>query len=319
MIKNFGLKVNVDSRGKIKSGKKSDKGLPQSLSYFNVDKFDELKTQYGEQPKELFIVFPTNRIEDFFDHNFVLYGGKTGGESVLKRSCDGDTCTHRVAEKVGGEDFEAGEITPCVCKTLADDDKARCRYYCYFKAFIINPKTGQIENPNPYLFETGSSNSGRSILSEINKTLNLTGGNLIGIPFKIMVKMVGKTNDAKMKFPIWNLETYGMMSDIRKISERVLTSGMGENLLLTDGNEPEAEVIETVQASVEENKGELFQDQLLKSKVVLVSELKKLKTSKSDYEAWRKDNSVSVNSLSPNDKTEVVNLYKELYDLGLPF
>jgi hypothetical protein len=215
MIKNIQLRVSSDPRGKIKSGMKVN-NIPKSLDYFNISKFPELIRAYGEKPSVLILFFPTNRISDFFDCSFILWN-KTNTKT---RSCDGETCFHRIAEEVGGIKYTAGQESPCVCKTskLDSKDKKACRYTAYFKAYIATPQSGKVESPMCYLFETGSHNTGENILSELEKILVLNDGKLIGVPFALSVKMVAG-RDANTKFPIWAITPIGLLTEIRKRSQ----------------------------------------------------------------------------------------------------
>jgi hypothetical protein len=220
MIKNIQYRVSADTRGKIKSGIKNERGLPQSVEYFNIIKFPELVKAYGQKPTMLVVFFPTNRITDFFDCNYILWN-KTNTKS---RFCDGEKCYHRIAEDINGVHYEAGQESPCVCKDMnpEKDKKKMCSYTAYFKAYVAIPP-GKVENPMCYLFETGSHNSGENVLSELEKMLVLTNGKLQGVPFMLSVKMVsGK--DAMTKFPIWTIQPIGLISEIRNRTGFELTS-----------------------------------------------------------------------------------------------
>ena len=217
MIKNMRYRVAVDSRGKITSGKKSEKGYPQSLDHFNVSEFPELIKGYGERPQKLVVFFPSDTITDFFDCNYVLYGKDT-----KIRSCDGEEAIHRIKEDIGGKHYEAGECSECICKNLDPDDKKRCKYSMYLKAFIADPKLRKVNNPLCYLFYTGSKNSGDNIYSEIEKIQALNMGVLRGVPFILEVEMVGGKEDAKQKFPIWKIHAVGMIDEIRERTEYML-------------------------------------------------------------------------------------------------
>jgi len=212
--------IGVDPRGKIKTGRKSDKGFPQALDHFNIDPFPELKEWYGEKPAQLFVYFPSHNVADFVTEEYNLYGL----HETKIRSCDGETCIHRIKEVLptrSGENREygQGEMSDCVCQFLrewvetADPKlsepirKKLCKYAFYLKAFVADPKTGKVHNTSCYLFETHSENSGAAVISEIDKIQMLTQGHIAMLPFALSVKMVaGKTN-ANQKFPIWDLHT----------------------------------------------------------------------------------------------------------------
>jgi hypothetical protein len=125
-------------------------------------------------------------------------------------------CLHRINETINGIDFAAGEESECLCEKLAEDSKDRCRFDCYFKVFIGNPKTGNIENSSCYLFTTHSQNSADAIFSELDKVKSLNMGVIRFIPFILSVKMCSGKTDAAHKFPIWSLQVMGMLADIRK-------------------------------------------------------------------------------------------------------
>jgi len=149
----------------------------------------------------------------------VLYGAY----QTLIRKCDGaEECLHRIDEEVGGKKYVAGEISECVCANLPEDDKKRCKFAAYIKAYVADTKTGKIENPLCYLFYTGSRNSAENLYSELKKIRNLLGGNLVGIPFGLSVDMVSGKTDAKQKFPIWNLQALGTTSQLRQAMESYL-------------------------------------------------------------------------------------------------
>ncbi|HET54970.1 MAG TPA: hypothetical protein ENN33_07105 [Ignavibacteria bacterium] len=220
MIQNRRYRILCDPRAKITSGEKTEKGLPASLPYFDISPFPELVEAYGEQPEELFLYFPSDEIPDFFNDEFNLYG--SNGQK--KRSCDSVTCIHRIDETINGVTYHAGQETECVCRklNLPEKDKNKCVYVMYLKAWIALPDTGKIENPLCYLFRTRSENSGANIYSELEKIKTLAGGVLRGIKFSLSVRMVSNRKDAKKRFPIWVLQSVGMMSDIRRqISGRV--------------------------------------------------------------------------------------------------
>ena len=217
MIVNMKYRVNVDKRGKITSGKKSDKGYPQSLDYFNIDLFPELQTAYGLKPNKLVIFFPSDTITDFFDCNYALYGNET-----KLRSCNGQTCIHRIEETINGVTYKAGEESECVCLALPDNDKKKCKYSMYLKAFIVDKNVGKVNNPLCYMFHSGSQNSGDNIYSELEKIKGLNMGVLRGVPFGLSVEMVGGKSEAKKKFPIWSLQAIGMVSEIRERTEYML-------------------------------------------------------------------------------------------------
>ena len=236
MIKNRRVRLTSDQRGKIKSGKlgrnKADTfDIPVSLDHFNVEDFPEIQDSYGKEPKELVVFCPTDNIEDFFFDKFGCYGGSKENP-VLKRSCDGETCIHRINENLAGQQFVAGEEGNCICDALPEkiekDGKMKanpelCRYVCDVKLYVAIPPTYKVINPACYIFETGSENSGGNILSELEKISKLNMGRLYGVPFRISVRMLSGKEDAKQKFPIWDFAMVGMLTDLKP--DRMLTQG----------------------------------------------------------------------------------------------
>lgn len=227
MIKDMRRRITVDIRGKITTGCKSPEGYPQSLDYFDISDFPELRTAYGDKPDKLIVIPPSDRIEDFYDCNYVKWGKGPSGP-VKIRQCDSEECCHRIEETIEGRKYEAGEISECTCQSQPEEilengkmkpNPKRCHYDMSFKAFIAMPDTKMVENPACYLFETRSKNSGDALYSELDKIRALNMGVLRGIPFVLSVRMVGGRDDAKLKFPIWNMQAMGMLSEIRKASQ----------------------------------------------------------------------------------------------------
>lgn len=222
MIKNLQYKIPV-KEGSITSGIKTlssnNKEIPKAVDYFNVSDFPEIINAYGEKPSKLVLFFPTNNPADFLDINYVLYGSN----NQLIRKCDGSQCFHRIDEEVEGNRYVKGSYTGCICSDLelTKEHKKKCRSFFWMKAFIGDIKLGKVESPMCYLFKSGSKNSAENIISELNKVSNLTGGNIVGIPFGLSVEMVQSSNEAGKKFPIWKLEGLGSISQMKRWNESI--------------------------------------------------------------------------------------------------
>lgn len=234
MVKNPKFRITFDGRGNISSGEKTEGGLPRSLDHFNISHFNELVKAYGEKPTALIVYFPSDDILDFFDDNYVRWVGADKGKPTKVRQCDGEECFHRLEETIEGHHYVAGEVTPCVCKELdiPDGHKMKCRYSCYFSAWVANPTTGQVENPACYRFVTGSDNSGKAIQFELRKIGCLNHGVIRNIPFRLSVRMVSGKRPAE-KFPIWSLQAMGLMSEIQEWTQNLVA---GDNLLKLDAH-----------------------------------------------------------------------------------
>lgn len=230
MIKDPRRKVTTDPRGKITAGRKNEVGEMEKLDYFNVSKFPELLEAYGLKPTAIVVFPPSDRILDFFDDEYSLWGApKTeGAKGVKKRSCDGERCIHRTAENVAGHQYAAGEETACICKDLPlkverngkeINNPDRCRYHACLKVFIADPRTGKIENPHPYEFHTHGETSGRAVKSELEKVELINKDReikLAGVPMMLSVRMAEGKDDARKKYPTWTLRVLGTVSDIQK-------------------------------------------------------------------------------------------------------
>lgn len=221
MIKDIKYKIPCKP-GSITSGiktlSKNNKEIPKAVDYFNISGFPELINAYGEKPNKLVLFFPTNDIESFLDLNYVLYGSN----NQLIRKCDGENCFHRIENEINGNKFSGGSTTPCVCKEydLQREHKKKCRPFFWMKAFVGDVKLGKVDSPMCYLFKSGSKNSGENIISELNKVKNITG-NIVGIPFGLSVKMVPGSENPNIKFPIWELQGLGSITQMKAWNESV--------------------------------------------------------------------------------------------------
>lgn len=208
-----------DARGKISSGRKSEKGYPMSTDYFVCDAFKEITGLYGDQPKKLIIYMPSDDLYDFFDCNFQLY--RSDKQKV--RQCDGEYCRHILDETVNikpkeGEtelrikSFEQGQVTACICnfmpETVPNPKKGGepmknpqlCSYGMSLKAFVANPVTLKPMTPQPIMFRSGSKNTGDTIFTELKRYPRYRG-----IPFELEVEIVRVGGN---KFPVWKIRPY---------------------------------------------------------------------------------------------------------------
>lgn len=248
MIKNFRMRISVDKRGHISSGRKRESGFPQALHYFDVSDFPELIDAYGHEPDKLVVMLPSNNIEDFFDEERSCWRGFQKG--VKLRSCNEETCIHRVDETVAGVKYAAGEETGCICVNLPDkvpnpnkagelmNNPDKCTYYASLKAFVAIPPRFNVDNAACYKFITHSANSGGHIKSEIMKIHAAQRGNLWGIPFEISVVMVPGKDDNKKRYPIWHFQMRGLFSDLRE--DRLLSEGIEHEdaNIISEGTQP---------------------------------------------------------------------------------
>lgn len=315
---NIHRRITVDPRGKIKSGMKATnaqgKEYPKSLDYFNIvgpdpknPTFPELVRAYGTKPSSLILVFPTNNIPDFFDQNFLLYAQK-GGDPVKVRTCDGETCLHRISENVEGKTYGAGEESACICKELPEDHKKRCRYNCYFKAWVVIPEQESVNNPACYLFETGSINSGSAVYSELEKIKGLNGGILFGVFFRLSVKMISGRDDANLKFPIWTLQAVGMLDEIQARTKKLFAAGAVAQLPVGKA-EATIEAAQEVPETAPPQQSDTFSR--LSGDLDSIAELLPWET-REKVEAWEKKHEAEINALGATEQRIVKKVVAEL-------
>src|SRR5438445_4017521 len=86
---------------------------PTETDYFVCP--PEVQEVYGEQPKELDVMLPSDRVEDIFPQNLAWFGRSAG----LK-------CTGNM-EEAHGQDAESGQWKPikCPCEHLKSDDNPK--------------------------------------------------------------------------------------------------------------------------------------------------------------------------------------------------
>lgn len=272
-------RINVHREGKITTGIKAKtsegKEYPKATDYFVVDDFPELIEVYGQKPSKLVVVFPTNVIDDFLNADMVLYGSN----NAMIRKCDSVECTHRIDEELDfvgkyneeGEveetephkrKFSAGEIGECICKIMPEtiernNRKVRnpklCSCAMYLKAFVVDYKVGKIISPLCYLFYSGSENTASNIYSELVKIHNMFNGRIAGLPFGLSVDMVAGRTNAKIKYPIWNIQALGTMAQLQKAGEsflfdykEMLISQGDKKKELTEGDKKEPDDYESL-------------------------------------------------------------------------
>lgn len=270
-------RINVDKRGKITTGvkKTNSQGIeyPSTTDYFVIDEFPELKAIYGEKPKKLMLVFPHNEISSFLQIDKVLYGSN----NAMIRKCDEIECIHRIDEElehVGIIDadgsiqesepykkkYVAGEISECCCKTMPTTVKVikkgvevevknpkLCNCAMYMKAHIVDYKIKKIVSPTCYLFYSGSINTAANIYSELDKIKTITNGRLANIPFGLTIDMVGGKDDAKRKYPIWNIQVLGTMEQLEKATNSFLY-GYRDMLQIGEGENDQQEEQKSIEA-----------------------------------------------------------------------
>lgn len=232
------FKLHRDFRGKITVGNrgKDEKERPKALDHFNLIDFPEVAEIYGKKPTEMFIILPSDNIEDFYQDGYSRWG-KKGETAFLIRKCDGETSYDPIAES-----YEP--CHKCYSEECQLEPEKRCRPFGFLRAFVTtipDPEKGIppiVINMAPYQFEWHSENSGDNVFSELQKTWEMTGGRLFGVPMKITVKMVeelknddkGKTY--KKKYPLIYIEQVGSIDKVIAIAKAKVLPTLPENTAL---------------------------------------------------------------------------------------
>lgn len=203
----------------IKKVSKNGNEYPSQTDYFVVTAGDTtteqaaaaFKTAYGEQPKELTIMFPLNDREEFFPQAYKRYAAsglmcKGNGEyaievidgKLVERDCDPELCPH----------FQSKQ--------------------CHLRGHlqVILP---ELPGLGVWQIDTGSFNSVRNINSAIAYIQTLTGGRIAMIPLKLIIRPhkgrdeTGKaTNNFVMDIASENIRMMDVLEAAQKTALQVL-------------------------------------------------------------------------------------------------
>jgi len=212
-IKGLSERKRVPRLGKIHLGIKETSArtgnpYPKPVDYFVV-KADEttsvaaaeaFKKVYGEQPRELDIMFHSNEAEEIFPQWFMLYGAGSG----LVRMCDGENA------KVWGE----SGMQECDC--LCDPDERECREVASLRFML--PKVAGI---GIWQIDTGSVHSILNINGGVS-FVQMIAGRLAGLLLKLRVVPKEVAPGGKKK-TVWVLELKREDSTIYELMEQART------------------------------------------------------------------------------------------------
>lgn len=179
--------------GKVRLGyKDGSRGFPKAVDYFLVHPdqstseaasaaFHEM---YGDKPRSIDIIFPTERVEEFFPQWYRRYGS---GSGLL---CKGDG---ELATELNRETGELREIecTPERCQWF---QKKQCRQVgtlLFLLPYVAGLGAWQID--------TSSFNSIVNVNSGIDFIKKLTGGRIAMIPLKLVLRPKDVQVDGKKK------------------------------------------------------------------------------------------------------------------------
>lgn len=169
-IKGLSESRRLPRLGKIRLGIKkktaAGKEYPAETDYFVCP--DEVKDVYGEEPKELDIMFPVEDLDIVFPQAYEMYGSGKG----MKCTGDGE-----VAWRVNEETGEMEERT-CPCEFLTGK-KPKCSQRAHLSVLLPNVSVGGV-----YQIDTSSYNSIVDLNSSIEFARALIG-RLAMVPLKL--------------------------------------------------------------------------------------------------------------------------------------
>jgi len=215
-IKDISDRRRLPRLGKIRLGvkmisKKTGKEYPKETDYFVCP--EEVRKIYGDQPKELDVMFPLNEVEAIFPQRYIWYGQSKGAK------CIGD------GEKANRiqEDQTIREIE-CPCDKLGKECQRRAHL------MVILPK---ISLGGIYQIDLGSYHS----IVDINSALSTDSENvgyimaLVGriamVPLKLK-RIARETHGSGRKETHWTLQitfegSMEFLSQLRENTTKLLT------------------------------------------------------------------------------------------------
>lgn len=223
-IKGVSDALRLPRVGKIHLGIKKTNGngkeYPVQTDYFVVAPSDTtpeaaattFKAVYGDQPKELDIMFPLNDREDFFPQAYKRYSG-------AGLMCKGNGL--RAIEMVESQLVEK-ECDPEFCEHFAS---GKCHLRGHLQVMLPT-----VPGMGIWQIDTGSFNSVRNINSAITFIQTLTGGRVAMIPLKLIIRP-HKGRDPKSGAPTNNY-VMDIASDQIKMADVLKSSLMSPAKLL---------------------------------------------------------------------------------------
>jgi len=209
-IKSWDTDLRIPRFGMIRLGEKGPKGNPIALDYFVVP--DEVKKVYGEKPKELDILLPSENLEEVLSAWYKRYGKNTGiicrgdeetallslyhvvtrpKDYAIRLTQDGrcfDAEDRELPiEEIGGTRWVRIPCNPKICPFAARNGETlpSCRPIAILN-FLLPEVPGAI---GVYSIATSSRRSYQNILAGITLIRNRLGY-ISDIPLKLRVSMV---------------------------------------------------------------------------------------------------------------------------------
>lgn len=169
-VKGISEKRRLPRLGKIRLGvkkiaAKSGKEYPAEVDYFVCP--EEVRKVYGDQPKELDVLFPLNDIGVVFPQSYCWWGSARGVK------CRGD------GERASRATDDGFEEIDCPCEKLETKETDRCRFQAHLMCVLYRVSLGGV-----YQISLGSYHSTVDINSGLDYATALIG-RFSMIPFKL--------------------------------------------------------------------------------------------------------------------------------------
>ena len=204
--------------GKIRLGvKRAGQGgqeYPQDVDYFVCEELPEVQKVYGETPKEIVVLFPSNEQQEIFPMRLESWrASKTKGpdgkpkSKLWCNSTDGEVATriyvgdkdaqgHAVVMRMPEDERpDPGEVftMPCPNELCGFYISGACKGVAR-----LNVVLPEVSISGIYQIETGSQFGRGNILDMLNWTRNMTGGHFAWkVPFLLTREPTNVTHDGK--------------------------------------------------------------------------------------------------------------------------
>jgi len=205
MIKSWSSIRRWPRLGKIRIGIKqhtaTGKEYPKAVDYFVCP--EEVQKIYGDKPKELFIMLPSDNPEDFFPQFFKKYGKSTG------LVCKGDGITAIRSDEKG----EMSEVE-CQGEKCSDYENKKCKEIANFQFFIPD-----VPGIGVWQIDTSSFNSIVNINSMVELLQMGNHNKLTGIPLVLrLIERDAKVEGKKKVIRILDIQIRKSMNELKKIA-----------------------------------------------------------------------------------------------------
>lgn len=222
-VRGLSDQVRLARLGKLRLGVKKrtseGKEYPSAVDYFIPDGVlpeyvEEFRKVFGEQPKEIPIVFPTNRPEEWYSQWMESWKGG-------KLFCRGD------GETADRTDFTTGERSTVPCYQ-ADDcplfAAKQCRLMARLQFIIPSLDRGL----GIWEVDTSSRQSVVRITSAIQLVMLYTNGRIAGVPFRLIKTTADVTVEGKLKkVPVLDLVPGMTKSELAEFVARSKSGALG--------------------------------------------------------------------------------------------